>query len=72
MRTELQRAPSGILAPVRLFGTTMAPFVRRGRIVAAEVRAPIELVNAAPDEGQALDGAIRTHLGAVAEHDTPV
>lgn len=38
---------------MKLYGTTTSPFVRRVRVVAAEVGAPYELVNTAPDEGQA-------------------
>ena len=39
---------------MKLFGTTTSPFVRRVRVVAAEVGEPIELVNTAPEAGQAL------------------
>ncbi len=38
---------------MKLYGTTTSPFVRRVRVVAAEVGAPFELVNTAPAEGQA-------------------
>jgi glutathione S-transferase len=38
---------------MKLYGTTTSPFVRRVRIVAAEAGVPVELVNTAPDEGQA-------------------
>jgi glutathione S-transferase len=38
---------------VKLFGTTTSPFVRRVRVVAAEVGEPIELVNTATPDGQA-------------------
>jgi glutathione S-transferase len=38
---------------VKLYGTTTSPFVRRVRVVAAEVGEPIELVDTAPDAGQA-------------------
>jgi glutathione S-transferase len=38
---------------MKLYGTTTSPFVRRVRVVAAEVGEPIELVNTAPDAGQA-------------------
>ena len=38
---------------MKLYGTTTSPFVRRVRVVAAEVAAPYELVNTAPDDGQA-------------------
>jgi glutathione S-transferase len=38
---------------MKLFGTTTSPFVRRVRVVAAEVGSPLELVNTASDEGQA-------------------
>jgi glutathione S-transferase len=38
---------------MKLFGTTTSPFVRRVRVVAIEIDEPIELVNTAPDEGQA-------------------
>src|SRR6266446_3787795 len=37
---------------MKLYGTTTSPFVRRVRVVAAEVGEPIELVNTAPDAGQ--------------------
>lgn len=38
---------------MKLFGTTTSPFVRRVRIVAAEIGEPIELVNTATEAGQA-------------------
>lgn len=38
---------------MKLYGTTTSPFVRRVRVVAAEVGVPVELVNTATDEGQA-------------------
>ncbi|HUS27830.1 MAG TPA: glutathione S-transferase family protein [Kofleriaceae bacterium] len=38
---------------MKLYGTTTSPFVRRVRVVAAEVAEPVELINTAPDEGQA-------------------
>lgn len=38
---------------MKLYGTTTSPFVRRVRIVAAEVGATLEWINTAPDEGQA-------------------
>jgi hypothetical protein len=38
---------------MKLFGTTTSPFVRRVRVVAAEVGQPLELVNTATDGGQA-------------------
>ena len=38
---------------MKLYGTTTSPFVRRVRVVAAEVGEPVELVNTAPDIGQA-------------------
>src|SRR5437763_10525531 len=38
---------------MKLYGTTTSPFVRRVRVVAAEVGEPIDLVNTAPDAGQA-------------------
>ena len=38
---------------MRLFGTTTSPFVRRVRVVAAEVGEPVELVNTATDTGMA-------------------
>src|SRR5262245_3502174 len=37
---------------MKLFGTTTSPFVRRVRIVAAELGEPIEWVNTATDAGQ--------------------
>jgi glutathione S-transferase len=39
---------------MKLYGTTTSPFVRRVRVVAAEVGQPVELVDTAPDTGQAL------------------
>jgi len=38
---------------MRLYGTITSPFVRRVRIVAAEIGTSVELVNTATDEGQA-------------------
>lgn len=38
---------------IRLFGTTTSPFVRRVRVVAAELGVACELVDTAKDEGQA-------------------
>lgn len=38
---------------MKLYGTTTSPYVRRVRIVADEVGQPIELINTAPDAGQA-------------------
>ena len=38
---------------MKLYGTTTSPFVRRVRVVASEVGEPIELVDTAPDAGQA-------------------
>lgn len=38
---------------MKLYGTTTSPFVRRVRVVAAEVGEAIDLVNTAPDAGQA-------------------
>jgi len=38
---------------MKLYGTTTSPFVRRVRVVADEVGESIELVNTAPDAGQA-------------------
>jgi glutathione S-transferase len=38
---------------MKLYGTTTSPFVRRVRVVAQEIGEPIELVNTAPDDGQA-------------------
>lgn len=40
-------------AAVKLYGTTTSPFVRRVRVVAAEIGEPVELVDTATDEGQA-------------------
>lgn len=42
-----------MLRRMKLFGTTTSPFVRRVRIVAAEVGEPVELVDTATEEGQA-------------------
>jgi glutathione S-transferase len=38
---------------VKLYGTITSPYVRRVRVVAAEIGEPIELVDTAPDAGQA-------------------
>jgi glutathione S-transferase len=38
---------------MKLYGTTTSPFVRRVRVVAAEVGQALELLNTAPDPGQA-------------------
>lgn len=38
---------------MKLYGTTTSPFVRRVRVVAAEVGEPIEMIDTAPDAGQA-------------------
>jgi glutathione S-transferase len=38
---------------MKLYGTTTSPFVRRVRVVADEVGAPVELVNTATEDGQA-------------------
>jgi glutathione S-transferase len=38
---------------MRLYGTTTSPFVRRVRVAAAEAGVTIDLVNTAPDAGQA-------------------
>ncbi len=38
---------------MKLYGTTTSPFVRRVRVVAAEVGEPVELIDTAPDAGQA-------------------
>jgi glutathione S-transferase len=38
---------------VKLYGTTTSPFVRRVRVVAAEVGEPVELFDTATDAGQA-------------------
>jgi glutathione S-transferase len=38
---------------MKLYGTTTSPFVRRVRIVAAEVGEPIEMINTAHEDGQA-------------------
>jgi glutathione S-transferase len=38
---------------MKLYGTTTSPFVRRVRVVAAEVGEPVDLVNTAADAGQA-------------------
>jgi glutathione S-transferase len=42
-----------VVPRMKLYGTTTSPFVRRVRVVAQEIGVPIELVNTAPDEGQA-------------------
>lgn len=39
---------------MQLFGTVTSPFVRRVRVVAAELGVPCELVDTATDDGQAL------------------
>src|SRR5690606_4313097 len=38
---------------MKLYGTTTSPFVRRVRVVAAEVGEQVDLVNTAPEAGQA-------------------
>lgn len=38
---------------MKLYGTTTSPFVRRVRVVAAEIGQPFNLVNTAHDDGQA-------------------
>jgi glutathione S-transferase len=38
---------------VKLYGTTTSPFVRRVRVVAAEIGEPVELIDTATDAGQA-------------------
>ncbi len=38
---------------MKLYGTTTSPFVRRVRVVAAEVGATFEMINTAADDGQA-------------------
>jgi glutathione S-transferase len=38
---------------MKLYGTTTSPFVRRVRVVAAEVGEPVDRIDTAPDEGQA-------------------
>ena len=38
---------------MKLYGTTTSPFVRRVRVVAQEVGEPIEIIDTAPDAGQA-------------------
>lgn len=38
---------------MQLYGTTTSPFVRRARVVAAELGEPVELVDTATDAGQA-------------------
>lgn len=38
---------------MKLYGTTTSPFVRRVRVVAQEVGEPVELIDTAPDAGQA-------------------
>jgi glutathione S-transferase len=38
---------------MKLYGTTTSPFVRRVRVVAAEVGEPIDRIDTAPDAGQA-------------------
>jgi glutathione S-transferase len=39
---------------MKLYGTTTSPYVRRVRVVAAEIGEPIERIDTAPDAGQAL------------------
>jgi glutathione S-transferase len=43
---------------MKLYGTTTSPYVRRVRVVAAELGEPVDLVNTAPPEGQAALRAI--------------
>ncbi|HTL38522.1 MAG TPA: glutathione S-transferase N-terminal domain-containing protein [Kofleriaceae bacterium] len=38
---------------MKLYGTTTSPFVRRVRVVAAEVGESVDLLNTAPPDGQA-------------------
>lgn len=38
---------------MKLYGTTTSPFVRRVRVVAAEVGEPVDLIDTAPEAGQA-------------------
>jgi glutathione S-transferase len=38
---------------MKLYGTTTSPFARRVRVIAIEIGEPIELVDTAPDAGQA-------------------
>jgi glutathione S-transferase len=38
---------------MKLYGTTTSPFVRRVRVVAAEVGEPVDRIDTAPDAGQA-------------------
>lgn len=38
---------------MKLYGTTTSPFVRRVRVVAQEIGEPVELIDTAPDAGQA-------------------
>jgi glutathione S-transferase len=40
-------------APMKLFGTTTSPFVRRVRVVAAELGCAVERIDTASEEGQA-------------------
>ena len=37
---------------MKLYGTTTSPFVRRVRVVAAEIGEPIEMINTAHEDGQ--------------------
>src|SRR5262245_36875818 len=37
---------------MKLYGTTTSPFVRRVRVIAAEIGEPVERVETATDEGQ--------------------
>ena len=39
-------------AAMKLYGTTTSPFVRRVRVVAAEVGEPVDIINTAQEEGQ--------------------
>jgi glutathione S-transferase len=41
------------LARMKLYGTTTSPFVRRVRVVAAEISEPVDRIDTAPDAGQA-------------------
>jgi glutathione S-transferase len=38
---------------MKLYGTTTSPYVRRTRVVAAELGVPVQLIDTATDEGQA-------------------
>ena len=74
--SEANTEAGATFIPVKLYGTTTSPFVRRVRIVAAEVGEPIELINTATDDGQAelkrVSPIWKVPVAEIAELATPV